>query len=759
MQCLNGNNFQFTNSSTINYGTLNYLWTFGDSTSSTVANSSHSYKYASKKTAKLTITSLKGCIDTSSISISVYSNPKAGFYMNDSIQCNKGNDFVFYNTSKINNGLMNTNWNFGDNSLLFAPIGRHAFTSAGFYQVQLKMISNFNCVDTVSKWIKVTEEPNVNFILNQYASCFNNNQFKTDNSSTYNGTEAVYYRWKLSDGYNSNASNLIHDFKKDGKYQITLVAITSEGCSDSIHKNVTVYPQGKSEIKFFDTVQCLLGNKFIYGNNSRVEGEKFSILSWSYGDGVIDTFFTSNPTDYVYYDTGLFKVSLTTTTENQCQDESFGYVRVVPMPVSKFTQSGYSYCSNEQDFTFVAAPNSSNVLSQKWLIDRRELVNIDTLKYVFDNAGAYNVSLVKYTNFGCTDTFTTRAIVNEAPVANILSDLKEQCLDRNKFYFTNLSKGNTDPDENWIFYDGPSVDSRTGKSQDVNFEYPGTHLIELIVENDSLCSDTASMDVIVNPNPNAQIQVINVCINQPVQIYSNASISDGSISKFEWNLGDGRNTVDSSPINIYRFAKKFYLNLSVFSLKGCQSKFIDSVLVYPKPIARIAELTTRATILTDTLAFLDSSENAISYEWNFGDPNINSSYENNPKVHYQDTGNYNVTLAVTSADGCSDTTTKSIRIWPDFNLLFPTAFSPNNDGINDDFNAVGKFHSIKDFKMDIYNSDGLKVFETNDIYNAWNGKVMNNIIELPIGNYEVIVRVRDLYNKQFNFTRKVALIR
>ena len=81
------------------------------------------------------------------------------------------------------------------------------------------------------------------------------------------------------------------------------------------------------------------------------------------------------------------------------------------------------------------------------------------------------------------------------------------------------------------------------------------------------------------------------------------------------------------------------------------------------------------------------------------------------------------------------------------------------DGINDDFNAVGNFHSIKDFKMDIYNSEGLKVFETNDIYNAWNGKVMNNIMELPIGNYEVIVRIRDLYNKQFNFTRKVALIR
>ena len=759
IQCLNGNNFQFVNSSSINNGTLNYYWSFGDSTNSLLSNVSHSYKYAKNNVVKLTAQSSYGCLDTSSIRISVYSNPKAAFYTNDSIQCKKGNDFVFYNISKINNGLMNANWNFGDNSLQFATIGRHSFASSGFYKVQLKMISNFNCIDTISKWIKVTEEPQVIFALSQYSSCLKNNKFRTDNSTNYKGTESVNYKWDFSDGYISNDTNVIHQYTKDGKYKVMLAAITSEGCSDTLYKMVEVYPQGKAEIKFFDTVQCLLGNKFIFGNNSRVEGEKFSLLSWSYGDGVVDTLFNSSPTDYIYYDTGLFKVVLSTTTENQCQDQSFGYVRVVPMPQSKFTQSAYSFCNNQQDFTFIASAKSDIVKNQKWIIERREFYNIDTLKYTFESLGLNTVRLVTYTDYGCTDTLKSMANVIESPIANILSDLKEQCFATNKFYFTNLSNGNANPDENWIFYDGPSIDSRTGKSQEVNFDYTGEHLIELIVENDSLCTDTASLKVLVNPNPNARIQVSNVCINQPVQIFPNASISDGSISKFEWNLGDGRNTVDSSPINNYHIARKYYLNLSLSSLKGCQSKFVDSIVVYPNPIARISILTPRATILTDTVAFQDSSENAISYDWNFGDPNINSSFEFSPKVHYQDTGNFNVTLSVISSDGCADTTTKTIRIWPDFNLLFPTAFSPNNDGINDDFNPVGHFHSIKDFKMTIYSSEGLKVFETNDIYSVWDGKAMNNSEELPVGNYEVIVRVRDLYNKQFNFTRKVALIR
>ena len=759
VQCLNGNNFQLTNSSSVNYGSLTSKWLFGDSLTSTLQDPSHSYKYANSSVIKLIVTSNSGCFDSTWLPYTVNSNPKSNFYLNDSIQCKKGNDFIFYNISKINSGLMSASWNFGDNSIQNSFVGRHSYVSSGFYKVELKMISNFGCTDTISKWISVTPEPEVKFTLNKYATCFEGNKFSTDNSSTYSGSQTVSYFWKFSDGTISNANNLTKSFGADGKYQVTLLGVTSEGCKDSLTKTVTVFPQGKSQVKFFDTVQCLLGNKFTFGNDSRVEGESFSVLSWNYGDGTIDTLTAVMPVSYVYYDTGVFKVELITTTENQCQNTSFGNVRVVPMPQSYFIQNAYSLCSNEQDFTFYATPKAANVVTQKWILDRREFMNIDTLKYNFDNAGVYNIHLVKYTDYGCTDTFKSKVIVKETPVANILSDMKEQCLDNNKFYFNNLSTGNSVPDENWIFYDGPYIDSRTGKSQEVVFDYAGEHLIRLIVENDSMCSDTSSIRIHVNPNPKANIQLTNVCINQPTQILGNATIEEGSIEKYEWNLGDGKNTVDSTPVNTYHFAKKYYINLSLYSLKGCQSKYIDSLVVYPNPIARIAIHTPRATILTDSVSFMDSSENAISYEWNFGDINNTTSTEYAPKMKYSDTGDYKVSLAVVSSDGCYDTAVSIVRVWPDFNLLFPTAFSPNSDQINDDYNAVGHFHSIVDYSMVVYNNEGVKVFETNDVNNPWNGRFMNNGEELPMGNYDVVVRVRDLYDKQFNFTRKVALIR
>ncbi len=759
MQCLKGNYFQFTNGSTVSQGALTYKWSFGDSSQSTLQNPMKSYNFASNKLVKLIATSNKGCKDSMTLGLAIKPNPKARFYVNDSIQCLKGNDFIFYNNSTLSDGKMVANWNFGDNSIQSNFIGRHTFVTAGYYKVLLTMITNHNCSDTVSKLVKITEQPIVLFSTNQSSACFKGNVFKTDNSSVYNGTEAVNYLWRFSDGTSSTQFGPVKSFDTDGQKSITLIGTTTEGCADSFVKKINVYPQGKSLVQFFDTIQCLKGNKFTFGNQSRIEGEKFAILSWDFGDGTIDTVLSVKPVTYEYYDTGLFRVELTTTTENLCEDKSYGFVRVVPMPDAKFSQSGNSYCQNDQKFEFWANPSPSNIVSKKWILNKKVFDQIDTLKYSFDLPGKYKVNYIQTTNFGCSDTATSKVIVNEAPLARILSDKIEQCLETNKFYFTNLSSGNSVPEESWIFHDGPFLDLRTGSSQELVYEYSGKHLVELIVENDSACIDTASTYITVNPFPEANIQIPSVCQNISSLIRANASIVSGNIATYEWNLGDGRNTNDSLPIHRYNYPGKYYVNLTLKSDKGCISKHRDSTVIYPNPIARIAVLTPRATILQDTIHFMDSSDNAVSYEWYFGDAFGSYSYDLSPKNRYTDTGDFNVQLIVTSADGCTDTTSKIVRVWPDFNLLFPTAFSPNLDGTNDDYNVVGHFHSIKDFSMTIFDAHGLKVFETNEITQAWNGTLMNNGNPMPSGNYEVIVRVRDLYNKQFSFTKKISLIR
>ena len=68
-----------------------------------------------------------------------------------------------------------------------------------------------------------------------------------------------------------------------------------------------------------------------------------------------------------------------------------------------------------------------------------------------------------------------------------------------------------------------------------------------------------------------------------------------------------------------------------------------------------------------TAQFEDDSDNAIAWEWNFGDPNANAGNPNtstiqNPTHHYTVPGAYTAELIVTNAQGCKDTTTRNFFI-------------------------------------------------------------------------------------------------
>ena len=71
-QCLAGNNFQFSNTSTINPGTMTYLWSFGDGGTATTFNASHVYASSGSSTVRLVATSNNLCKDSISQTVVVF---------------------------------------------------------------------------------------------------------------------------------------------------------------------------------------------------------------------------------------------------------------------------------------------------------------------------------------------------------------------------------------------------------------------------------------------------------------------------------------------------------------------------------------------------------------------------------------------------------------------------------------------------------------------------------------------------------------
>jgi gliding motility-associated-like protein len=89
-------------------------------------------------------------------------------------------------------------------------------------------------------------------------------------------------------------------------------------------------------------------------------------------------------------------------------------------------------------------------------------------------------------------------------------------------------------------------------------------------------------------------------------------------------------------------------------------------------------------------------------------------------------------------------------------LLFPEAFSPTGDGVNETFRPMGS--NIEEYNINIYNRWGEKIYSSNDYITGWNGTYKND--KAPIGVYTYSVEYKMLNvaeTKQHNST--LTLIR
>ena len=85
---------------------------------------------------------------------------------------------------------------------------------------------------------------------------------------------------------------------------------------------------------------------------------------------------------------------------------------------------------------------------------------------------------------------------------------------------------------------------------------------------------------------------------------------------------------------------------------------------------------------------------------------------------------------------------------PFINFFVPNAFTPNDDGLNDDFIPKGSFEGIRAYSFTIWNRWGDKVFETNDYEIGWNGQRNNTGDIATPGVYAYLISYVDPLGKE-----------
>jgi gliding motility-associated-like protein len=183
---------------------------------------------------------------------------------------------------------------------------------------------------------------------------------------------------------------------------------------------------------------------------------------------------------------------------------------------------------------------------------------------------------------------------------------------------------------------------------------------------------------------------------------------------FSWYDGRTSATHDFSLAGRYKVTANYI---------GCAKQDSVTISVRPLPVIEVGKDT---IICTDFSLPLSVSHPGATYLWSNGFTDSG--------IVVKSTGLYWVKATL---NGCTyaDSITASF-VDCNCRVSVPNAFSPNQDGVND----LLKVHiecMPRNYRLSIFNRNGQRVFETTDMFKAWNGEFNDN--KLPVGTYYYIL--------------------
>lgn len=766
LQCLYDNEFVFTNVSLPSIKPGSTKWDFGLGGKKTGEVVKVTLNQNGAYYPTMTTTSEKGCSGKLTRIILVVKHPEARFFTDTTEQCQAGNVFKIHDSSTIEfgqGGLQKWMFDMGDGYQTSLKQFTKSYNKPGSYNVSLIVTSSQDCRDTARTVLRVYDQPDAGFTINDTSQCLSANKFLIDDTSKSPIDSINFRQWLYGDGSPvDDRTTLPLNFSKTygsvDSFQLFLKVGTGIGCYDSAKRYV--YVHGDPYVNFFidSAQQCLDGNVFNFTDTTYTEKGFVQTLIWDFGDS---TPTSSSGLNKRYTNYGAYNVKLRVITNDGCTDSTNKNILIHPMPNAAFTVNNTITCFKDHGFDFSAAASFipvGTIASYTWDFGDTTTSTLKTPPTkVYTKDTTHKVLLVLVSDRGCADTTQRVMQFYPTPVAVALVDKPIQCIEENLFNYTaegSTANGGNIAEYLWQFGDG-TID--LGKTPGGKFYVsPDSFNVILQITTDNNCTDTASLRVRLLPSPIANFTVDPTCLFQPSQFKNKSYSIPGKITDWSWQLGDGTASKDSTPIHTYDNTGNYTVTLNVLSDFGCEATVtkVNEAIVKPLPQARFGVIKTDFDEKNTTIQFADSSIDADNWFWDLGKGNLSTLQ--NPLMVYDDTATLPVTLIISNKEGCFDTISKSVFVAPDFFFHVPNAFTPNRDILNPTYGGEGTLY-FKEYNLKIFSRWGQKVFESDSPLKKWDGTYEGG--KCPDGLYTYVYLLRDVYGFYHNYKGQLTLIR
>ncbi|MEL6627657.1 MAG: PKD domain-containing protein [Bacteroidota bacterium] len=645
-------------------------WDFGETPGIDATGGIVTHTYSAPGTYDVTVFANNSeCGDTLTRTayITVLDVPVASFTQDRDIDCQPGNPFTFTDQST---GATSWSWDFGDNNTSNQQNPTHTYTGFGTFIVTLTATNSVGCTSTTTSTIEIAP-PQINFSITPSEGCAPLDVAFAD--LTVSPVDSIIsWEWNFGTGTavppTATIQNPTTQYTVPGSYDVTLIVITANGCTDTLRRSgaVRVGTPPISTFTFDPDTICV--NDVVTFQADSVNSDWEYLWDFQYVDPGAHVLDLPNPTP-TYPDTGLYSVSLV-VSNNGCQDTTtIDDAVFVSPPEAGFEIDQTLICSLPATITFTdTSVGPADIYD--WSVNGNVFASFGGQQapgpFQIDTPGVYLFQQrIENSLTGCRDS----AIVVVAagnPQASFTYAPTRGC------YPLEVTVNNTSQNFTsglFSFINEQGGQSNFSFSDNIIIQDTGLYDIRLVVSDQFGCRDTSFVpDGLEVVGPFAQYEAVRnpACPGETITFTETSTTYETTIVNWSWDFGDGgasgSGQVDS---NVYTAPGLYNAVLTVTDDEGCTDDITLPISI-TSPTADFVVADT-STCAGNPIPFNNNS-NGIgnSYLWLFGDGDTSTATAPLHPYFPDDslTGTfYDVTLIATDINGCSDTVTRDDYIF------------------------------------------------------------------------------------------------